>query len=107
VYNGTFVIGIRPSSAYAEIIFAADSILEQAAEQRVLTDVRRATRPGEGTGATAWAHALGSRVRGTGADVGEDFRGAGHGAVAAADYTSAIRPVHPVSQTRGLLRHRG
>jgi len=30
VYNGTFVIGIRPSSACAEIIFAADSILEQA-----------------------------------------------------------------------------
>jgi hypothetical protein len=29
VYNGTFVIGIRPSSAYVEIIFAADSILEQ------------------------------------------------------------------------------
>ena len=29
--NGTFVIGIRPPSAYVEIIFAADSILEQAA----------------------------------------------------------------------------
>src|SRR5258708_40074455 len=31
VYNGTFVIGIRLSSAYVEIIFAADSILEQPA----------------------------------------------------------------------------
>jgi hypothetical protein len=30
VYNGTFVIGLRPSSACVEIIFAADSILERA-----------------------------------------------------------------------------
>jgi hypothetical protein len=38
VYNGTFVIGIRPSSAYVEIIFAADSILGQAVYQPFLTD---------------------------------------------------------------------
>jgi hypothetical protein len=29
MYNGTFVIGIRLSSAYVEIIFAADAILER------------------------------------------------------------------------------
>jgi hypothetical protein len=28
VYNGTFVIGIRPPGALVEIIFGADSILE-------------------------------------------------------------------------------
>jgi len=30
VYSGTFVSGIRPSTGSVEIIFAADSILEQA-----------------------------------------------------------------------------
>jgi hypothetical protein len=30
VHNGTFVIGIRPQGALVEIIFGADSILEQA-----------------------------------------------------------------------------
>jgi hypothetical protein len=29
VYNGTFVIGIRPPGAQVEIILGADSILEQ------------------------------------------------------------------------------
>ena len=38
MYNGTFVIGIRLSSAYAEIIFTADSILQQPAEKQLLTD---------------------------------------------------------------------
>jgi hypothetical protein len=33
VYNGTFVIGIRPPGAQAEIIFGADSILEQPARR--------------------------------------------------------------------------
>jgi hypothetical protein len=31
MYNGTFVIGIRPPTAQVEIIFGADSILEQPA----------------------------------------------------------------------------
>jgi hypothetical protein len=31
VYNGTFVIGILPQGALVEIIFGADSILEQPA----------------------------------------------------------------------------
>jgi hypothetical protein len=40
VYNGTFVIGIRPSGAYVEIIFAADSILELP-ESGVISHVAR------------------------------------------------------------------
>jgi hypothetical protein len=31
VYNGTFVIGVRPPAAQLEIIFSADFILEQPA----------------------------------------------------------------------------
>jgi hypothetical protein len=45
VYKGTFVIGIRPSSAYVEIIFAADSVLEQPAGQRLLTDDLEPSQP--------------------------------------------------------------
>jgi hypothetical protein len=38
VYNGTFVSGIRSPGAQVEIIFGADSILEQPGGQRFLTD---------------------------------------------------------------------
>ena len=47
--NGTFVIGIRSSSAYAEIIFAADSILELPLIATVESDDLVAA-PGGGTG---------------------------------------------------------